>query len=36
MDKKQDLETEEMRSDIDSVESKMTTRLHAEEVGVTK
>ena len=34
MDKKQDLETEEMWSDIDSVESKITPRLRAEEVGI--
>ena len=34
MDEKHDLETEEMWSDIESVESKMTPRLRAEEVGV--
>ena len=30
---KQDLETEEMWSDIESVESKIAPRLYAEEVG---
>ena len=34
MDEKQDLETDEMWSDIDRVESKITPRLRAEEVGV--
>ena len=33
MDMKQDSRTEDMSSDIDSVESRITTRLHAEEVG---
>ena len=34
MDKIQDLETEKMRSDIYSVESTITPRIRAEEVGV--
>ena len=34
MNKKQDLETEEMRSDIESVESQMAPRLRAEGVVV--
>jgi len=34
VDRKQDLETKEMWSDIEKVESKMTPRLRAEEVGV--
>jgi len=35
MDKKQDLETEQMWSAKERVEPKMTPRLRAEEVGVT-
>ena len=34
MDRKQDLETEEIWSDIESEESKMTPKLRAEGVGV--